>query len=576
MTGLVLVSAGCKGDPPPAAPGPASTDGEMFTDVAKATGLQFTHFTGASGKYYFSEIMGSGGGLLDYDNDGDLDVYLIQGSMLGDESYVNATPPPEPPLPPRNRLFRNELISNGVATGRLSFVDVTEASGAGDTGYGMGLATGDYDNDGDVDLYVTNLGPDVLLRNNGDGTFSDVTAAAGLGDPRWNSSATFLDYDNDGYLDLFVAAYADFTVATHKECFLESGEQDYCNPKAYHSLPGRLYHNERYGRFSDATSAAGLDEAYGHGLGVLAADLDRNGWQDLYVANDGDANQLWLNQGGRFTDAALLNGAAFNERGLPDAGMGIAPADYDEDGDMDLFMTHLRGQANRLLENDGRGGFEEATIRRGLAQAGIPFTGFGVCWLDVEHDGDLDLFIANGDVSKIESLHGDPYPYHQTNQLMANDGSGRFADISAAAGSVFLNSDVGRGVAVGDIDNDGDLDILVTNNNGPARLLRNELKAKGNWLLLRVMDRGLRRDAIGAYVRLTLTDGRAKTRYVGTGGSYLSASDPRVHFSWPAGAGIAKLEVIAADGSTTTVVDGIQPGTISTITIGTAGTGASK
>ncbi len=557
---IVCASCGC-GEDGAARPEPAGSSGDWFVEVAAGVGIDFVHTPGATGEYYFPEIMGPGCALLDVDGDGDLDVYLIQGGSLGPGGR-------DAGRPARNALFRNELIAGGSGSGTLRFVDVTESSGAGATGYGMGAATADYDNDGDVDIYVTNFGPDVLLRNDGDGTFTDVTAGSGLGDPRWNSSATFLDFDADGWLDLYVAAYNDFTLATHKECFLEGGARDYCNPKAYLPVPGVLYRNLGGSRFEDVTGTSGVDSAYGHGLGVAAADFDGNGWIDLYVANDGDANQLWMNQDGSFTNRALISGSAFNEHGMAEAGMGIGAEDFDHDGDQDLFLTHLKGESNRLLENMGGGFFEDATTRSGLGLPSIPFTGFGVGWLDADRDADLDLFIANGDVSKIEELAGDPYPYHQTNQLMINRGAGKFEDGSAEAGSVLARSEVGRGAALGDLDNDGDVDILVANNNGPARLLRNDTRKPGNWIILRVMDGNLGRDAFGAIVRLTLADGRVLTRRVHTDGSYLSASDPRVHLTWPASIGMRSLEIVAPSG-TVTPVTGLSPGTIATIAIDT-------
>ena len=527
-----------------------------FVDVAEESGLSFRHFIGATGEFYFPEIMGSGCALLDYDNDGDLDAYLLQGSMLDGSAPMSRTAfPASGPLPPTSRLFRNELISGGKSAGTLRFSDVTAGSGAGVQSYAMGAATADYDNDGDLDLYVTAFGPDVLLRNNADGTFADATAAAGLGDPRWNSSASFLDYDGDGWLDLFVAAYADFTLATHKACFTPGGARDYCNPRFYPGIPPRLYRNLGSGKFQEITMEAGVDVAYGHGLGVVAGDFNGDGVDDIYVANDGDANQLWANDKGRFHDVALLSGAALNERGRAEAGMGIAREDYDGDGDLDIFITHLNGETNRMLEGQSGGLFEDATARRGLGLPSLPFTGFGAGWLDVDLDADLDLFIANGDVTRIEAQAGEPYPYHQTNQVMLNTGTGKFEDASARAGAAMTLSEVSRGACFGDVDNDGDTDVLVSNNNGPARLLVNRSSGPAEWIGLRVLDKQRRRDAIGAQVRLTLSDGRTLARSVRTDGSYLSARDPRVLFNWPAGLTIARLQVIFPGGRAATLRD---------------------
>ncbi len=564
---LATLAAACSGEPP----GPAGAEGipadpdARFTDVAAATGLEFVHFLGASGRLYFPEIAAPGCAFFDYDDDGDLDVYLVQGSMLGDVPIDRTTFPPKVPRPPRNRLFRNDLDPGHP--GRLRYTDVTEASGTGHIGYGMGITTGDYDNDGDVDLYLTNFGPDVLYRNEGDGTFTDVTAEAGLGDPRWNASATFFDYDNDGLLDLFATAYADFTIATHKDCFNPgSSAREYCGPSAYPPLPGRLWRNEGNGRFRDVTAEAGVDAAYGHGLGVVAGDFDGNGWQDLYVANDGDANQLWMNDGGRFTDTALLGGAAYNEHGVAEAGMGIAADDYDDDGDLDFFITHLDTESNRLLENRGDATFEDGTTRRALGMASLAFTGFGAGAVDLDHDADLDLVIVNGAVSMVERNAGDPFPYHQTNQIMIQTADRRFEDRSAEMGPAMALSETSRGLALGDVDHDGDIDLLISNGNGPVRLLRNELADRAHWMLVRVIDGRYRRDAYGARLRLSLDDGRVITRWVRTDGSYLSARDPRVHLAWPRDRSMTGLKVILPDGITHEV-SGLTPGALYRIVV---------
>jgi len=566
IVALAALAATTMGGAPPAdrPAAPPVAPPVVFTDVSGSTGLDFTHVIGATGKLYFPEIMGSGCALFDYDNDGDLDVYLPQGLLLdGSASVKDLLFPLEVPMPPTGRLYRNDLIRDGKPTGRLVFVDVTAASGAGVAAYGMGVASGDYDNDGDVDLYLTNFGPDVLLRNNGDGTFTDVAAAAGLGDPRWDSSATFFDYDRDGWLDLFVVAYADFTVATHKECYAPSGARDYCNPKVYPPLPCRLYHNRGDGTFENVTAGTGIDTAYGHALGVVAADFDGDGWVDIYVANDGDANQLWMNRRGTFSDTAMLSGAALDEYGKVEAGMGIAAADYDDDGDVDIFLTHLNGQTNTLLENRGDAVFEDVTVLHGLGLPSLRFTSFGVAWADFDQDADLDLFIGSGDVYRVEALAKGVYPYHQTNQLMIDE-RGRYVDRTADAGEVMKLSEVSRGVAVGDIDNDGDPDVLLSNNNGPARLLRNDHAPGENWLLLRVIDKARKRDAYGARLRLTLSDGRVLTRWVGTDGSYQSARDPRIHFAWPDGVKMKSLD-LTLPGGAPQPLKGIAPGTITTV-----------
>ena len=293
-----------------------------FVEIARARGLEFIHTTGATGDFYFPEITGSGCGLFDYDNDGDLDVYAVQAHPLA------LDPEPRPEAEDgRNRLYRNDLVVGPDGTPGLRFVDVTDRAGVGDRGYGMGLAVADYDNDGDLDLFVTNFGPNVLYRNNGDGTFTDVSAGALPGPPdrRWSTSASFVDYDRDGFVDLFVASYVNFSLRENKICHSPSGRRDYCGPQAFDPVPDRLLRNNGDGTFSDVTTAAGIDRAYGSGLGVVCADFNRDSWPDIYVANDGNANQLWINEGdGTFTDRALLAGAAYNADGKAEAGMGVS------------------------------------------------------------------------------------------------------------------------------------------------------------------------------------------------------------------------------------------------------------
>ena len=515
----------------------------LFRDVAEEVGLKFHHFTGATGEFYMPEIMGAGVALFDYDNDRDLDVYLIQGATFDPaQDPRHAKFPPPAGWKPGNRLFRN-LLSE---TGKLQFVDVTEQAGVGHVGYGMGVAVGDYDNDGFQDLYVTNFGRNVLYHNNGDGTFTDVTAKAGVDDPRWSTSAAWVDYDRDGHLDLFVANYLDFTVKGNKHCFAPTGERDYCTPKMYQPVPARLFHNRGDGTFEDVTEAAGIGAAIGPGLGVVCADFNGDGWPDIYVANDGSAAHLWINQrNGTFKEESLLAGAAYSVDGLPQAGMGVTAGDFDGDGDEDIFKTNLTNEGANLYVNDGRGNFYDASAEFGLLLPTFPYTGFGTEWFDYDNDGRVDLFIANGAVNRKESLRRSPYPFGQPNQLFHNEGQGKkFREMSAIAGPAFATSEVSRGAAFGDIDNDGAIDIVVTNNNGAVRLLLNQSRFlnRNHWLLVRLEAVHGNRFGVGAKVEVRQR-GRKLLRRAHADASYLSANDIRVHFGLGEDAKIEEITV---------------------------------
>ncbi len=515
----------------------------LFRDIAADVGLAFHHFTGATGEYFMPEIMGSGVALFDYDNDGDLDVYLIQGSTFdpAQDPHQSKFPPP-PGWKPGNRLFRN-LLSE---TGKLQFVDVTAEAGVGHIGYGMGVAVGDYDNDGFQDLYVTNFGHNVLYHNNGDGTFTDVTEKAGVDDPRWSTGAAWVDYDGDGRLDLFVANYLDFTVKGNRQCFASTGERDYCTPKMYQPVPARLFHNRGNGTFEDVTAAAGIGAAMGPGLGIVCADFNGDGWPDIYVANDGAAAHLWINQkNGTFKERGALSGAALSPDGLPQAGMGVTAGDFDGDGNEDIFKTNLTNEGSNLYVNDGAGNFHDAATELGLFLPSFPYTGFGTEWFDYDNDSHLDLFIANGAVNRIGSLRSTPYPFGRPNLLFHNEGAGKkFRDVTAAAGPVFAISEVSRGAAFGDIDNDGALDIIVANNNGPVRLLLNQNHSinRNHWLLVSLQATQGNRFAMGAKVEIRQRT-RMLLRRAHTDSSYLSANDVRVDFGLGEDANIESLIV---------------------------------
>jgi hypothetical protein len=474
------------------------------------------------------EIMGAGVALLDYDGDGDLDVYFVQGSLLDPaEKLSDALFPPPDRHWPGNRLFRNELIPSG----KLQFTDVTEAAGVGHVGYGMGVAVGDYDNDGYPDLYVTNFGHNVLYHNNGNGTFSDVTRKAGVAAGFWSTSSAFLDYDRDGYLDLFVTGYVDFTLKGNKVRHDPMGAREFYTPSIYRPLISRLFRNRGDGTFEDVTERSGIGFKAGPGLGVVCADFNGDGWPDIYVANDEAANHLWLNQkNGTFQEVALRSGAAYSADGSERAGMGATAGDFDNDGDEDILVTNLTGQTHTLYRNDGKGFFETATLQLGLYQPTLPYTGFGVEWFDYDNDGFLDLFVANGAVRILEELRGTPYPYQQRNQLLHNEGGRSFRDVTSRGGAALELPGVARGAAFGDIDNDGDIDIVVANNNGPGRLLLNQTGSRKHWLEIRLEGVKSNRQGLGARVAVLRKSQSPLWRRAHTDGSYLSAHSSIVHF----------------------------------------------
>jgi hypothetical protein len=450
---------------------------------------------------------------------------------------------------PAGRLFRNDLQVSDAGRRTLRFTDVTARAGVDRRAYGMGVAVGDYDNDGDLDLLVTSFGPETLYRNNGDGTFSDVTREAGVSDELWSTSAAFVDHDRDGDLDLFVANYLDFTLADNKVCHDALGARDYCSPRAYRPVPDRFYRNDGNGRFADATESSGISKADGAGLGVATGDYNGDGWPDLYVANDAAPNQLWINQrDGTFRDEGLLSGAAVNAAGNPEGSMGIASGDPDADGDEDLFVTNIAGETFVLYENDGRATFDDARARWGVGLPTAAMTGFGTDWIDYDNDGWLDLFVANGAVNLIESQRGQPAPFRMKNQLFRNTGARRFVETTASGGPAFEHADIGRAAAFGDVDNDGDVDIAVTSNGGPVRLLLNQNSTPHHWLQVRLSQGPGNRLGFGAWIGVERAGRPTLWRRVRTDGSYLSASDTRVHFGLGAADAIDSMVVQWPDG----------------------------
>ena len=523
---------------------------ELFVDRAAEAGLDFIHFNGMSGSFYQPEMMGPGVGLLDYDNDGDLDVYLVQGELLGNGTPLMPLPEGQPP---GDRLYRNDLVVRADGTRTLRFTDVSVASGLPAEGYGMGVATGDYDNDGWVDLYLTRFGRNRMLRNLGDGTFADVSAETGTDEPSWGVPASFLDVDRDGWLDLFVGNYLNYTLDTHTQCYNRSGPPDYCPPEVSPPAPSRLYRNRGDGTFADVTAAAGLGREFGPALGAAAADFDNDGWMDLFVANDQQENQLWMNQGdGGFRNLALLRGVALGAAGDAKADMGVDAGDFDNDGDEDLFITELTGQGSTLYVNDGAGLFEDLSAAFGIRAASLPYTGFGAGWLDIDNDGWLDIVAVNGAVTqRLESLGPDnPFPLDQRNQVFRNLGGTRFEDVTDRAGAPFGRSEVSRGLAFGDVDNDGDTDVVVANAAGRAELLVNQVGHRRDWIGLRLVGGGTPRDMPGARVTVTGSDGVTRRRRARVDGSYASAHDPRVLIGLGGEAAEAlAVEVVWPDGS---------------------------
>ncbi|MEQ8764012.1 MAG: CRTAC1 family protein [Planctomycetota bacterium] len=524
-----------------------------FTNEAELSGLRFTHDRGESGQFHIAETLGAGVGVIDFDRDNNLDVYCVQGgALLGEPARPDVT----------DKLFRND-------DGR--FIDVTEEAGITNAHYGMGVAVGDYDDDGWPDLFVTSWGPDVLYRNRGNGTFEDVTAKAGLTDDGFSTSAAWLDIENDGDLDLYVCHYVVSKDVQSAPWCGRKGEnlRFTCHPGAFPAEPDRLFRNNGDGTFEDISEAAGIHSVVaGRGLGVVGSDIDRDGDLDLYVANDTTENFFFENRGdGTFEDVGALVGVAYNMLGQAEAGMGVDAADVDGDGRTDLFVTNLSGETNTLYSQEPGGLFMDRTRNRGLAEASVQYVGFGTRFFDADNDGDLDLVVANGHVMANIADVQPMYSFRQPDLFFENDGRGFFTSKSAWAGGVEGN-DVGRGVVTADLDDDGDLDLLISNNGGALRVLMNRAvipsrkeaepgpapSGSGHWIGFELVTGPGARAAIGARVELVVGE-RAVTGELRAGSSYLSSQDPRVHIGLGAASRIESGRVIWPGGRSTSIAD---------------------
>ena len=498
-------------------------DSIRFTDITAELGVEFRHVNGESGQKYFIEPIGSGVVLFDFDNDGDLDLYLINGSDL---------PGRTSPVVPTNRLYRNDGDT---------FTDVTIQAAVGDTGYGLGGCVGDYNNDGFTDLYVTNYGPNFLYRNNGNGTFTDVTESTGIAGNQFSSGCAFVDVDADGYLDIYVVNYVQFDPATNPEC-TRQGIRTYCTPEALQGAADILYHNNGDGTFRDITAAAGISDTDGKGLGVVCGDVDNDGDTDIFVANDTTPNFLYLNDNDaaiKMTEDALFAGVALSEEGRAYSGMGANLGDFDNDGYLDIVITNFQDQTNSLYHNTQTGFFNEVSFAKGVGEKSLRYLAWGTDFVDFNNDGWLDLFVANGhlddNIAEIDPIG----TYAQPNQLFLSNGGINFVESVDAA---IANQKVSRGTAFGDIDNDGDIDIVVSNLKDAPTILRNDSDDTAQWLRVKLVGTHCNRDAIGARVTV-VSEGSTQIREVKSGSGYLSQNDLRLHFGLGAATRVDTLTV---------------------------------
>ena len=514
----------------------------QFVNIAEKVGIQFKHENGATPERYLPETMAAGALFFDYNNDGWLDVFFVNGGSFKDAGRAARA---------RHGLFRN--IGDGV------FKDEMESSGIEVFGFGMGGCAADFDNDGWTDLYLTGATENRLYRNTSKGTFTDVTRVAGVAGGMWSASCAFGDIDNDGDADLYVTRYVDFTVKNNKVCPILKEQRAYCHPHLYNPLPDILYRNNGDGTFTDISRDSGIGVVAGNGLGVVFGDYDDDGWVDIYVANDSTPNFLFHNKGaGAFEEVGFRAGVAVGADGKPLAGMGTDMGDIDGDGLLDIFVTNLSQQTHNLYRNLGKGLFDDITFQSGVGRLTLPFVGFGTAFLDYDNDMDLDLAIANGDVIDNVSLLRDQATYEQLNLLLRNDGSGKFTDAGPESGPGFALKKPSRALAVGDIDNDGDLDILIANLGQGADLLRNEGGNRLNSLVVRTIGRTIgrksTREGIGARLKLTV-GGKVLRRDVKAGSSYLAQNDPRTHFGMGKAPRAERLEILWPSGVVDVVLD---------------------
>ena len=483
-----------------------------FEEVAPSkTGISWAHVGGLSPEMYEPETLGAGCAFVDYDNDGWMDIFLVNSGKC---DFYN----PVPPL--RNALYHNNRDG--------TFTDVTEKAGVPGNAYGMGVAVGDYDRDGLPDLYVTQYPRSILYHNNGNGTFTDVTERAGVAAPGWATSAVWFDYDNDGQLDLFVCQFADWSKSKNKFCGNDlTGERWYCKPNVYDPAPCRLFHNNGDGTFTDLSEKSGVAKSLAKAWGVVACDINNDGLMDLFVSNDTVANFLFLNQGnGRFSETGLLAGVGYNSFGRARSGMGVDAADYDQDGWVDLFVSNVDHEMFSLYHNNKDETFSDLAPSDGIGSATMLMSGWGLKFFDYDNDGDLDVLLCNGHPDIAVEKHMQNVEYREPMLLFRNTGRG-FRNISAQSGPIFSRPIAGRGMALGDFDNDGSVDVLVAVNDAPPILLRNNAGRQNHWLGVRLVGRKSNIDAIGAKITYQAGDFKRHRFKVG-GGSYLSSHDPRI------------------------------------------------